>query len=241
MKREKEGISIILPVYNEGENIVEQIEQIRDLVEIVHEVLIVYDFPKDTTVEPAKNLVKRFSNIRLIRNKYGRGVINAVKSGFNEAIYDICVVMPADLADNPETINQMYLRIKEGFDIVCATRYSKGGKKIGGGFLKTVLSRIAGLMSSLLLGVPTTDLTNGFKAYRKKVFNSIKIESKSGWEFSMELLIKANLNGAKIAEVPTVWSERKHGVSKFKLFKWLPVYIYWYLWGVAKRLNVNRK
>ena len=240
MKEVKNGIFIILTVYNEGENIKEQVEQIEKFVRARHEVLIVYDFEKDTTVRPAKLLCKKFPNVKTVRNKFGRGIINAVKTGFVNSIFDTCVVMPADLADDPRTINRMYSKIREGFDIVCATRYAKGGNKIGGGIVKTTLSKIAGLLAGILLGIPTTDLTNGFKMYKKQIFNAIKIESTGGWEFSMELLIKANLFGAKIGEVPTVWKERTKGTSKFRMMRWLPKYLYWYLWGIRQRLKVNR-
>lgn len=241
MKREWEGTSVILPVYNEGENIREQVEQIEKFVLVRHEVLIVYDFEKDTTVKPAKLLHRKFPNVKLVRNKLGRGIINAVRTGFNKSSFEVCVVMPADLADDPRTINKMYSKIKAGFDVVCATRYSKGGDKIGGGLVKTALSKIAGLSAGILLKIPTTDLTNGFKMYKRQIFETVEIESTGGWEFSMELLIKANLLGAKIGEVPTVWKERTKGTSKFKMMKWLPKYIRWYLWGFLQRLKIDRQ
>lgn len=241
MKKAGEGISIILPVYNEGENITEQIEKIEKLVEAKHEVLIIYDYDKDTTIHPVKLISRKFPNVKLVRNKFGRGIINAVRTGFITSSFGICVVMPADLADDPKTINKMYSKIQTGFDIVCATRYSKGGRKFGGGFIKTTLSKIAGLSTMVLLGIPTTDLTNGFKMYKKDFLKKIKIESNGGWEFSMEILIKTNSMGAKICDVPTTWRERTKGTSKFKMLKWLPKYIHWYLWGILQRLNVDRQ
>lgn len=236
-----DGISIILPVYNEGENIRQQVDEIEKYLLQTHEVLIVYDFTKDTTVVPAKQLSHKFPNIKPIKNIFGRGVINAVKTGVMKSSYNVCVVMPADLADDPKTINKMYAKLNRGFDIVCATRYSNGGNKVGGEFVKTTLSRLAGLTARYLLNIPTTDLTNGFKMYKKTILESIKIESTGGWEFSMEVLIKAHLAGAKVAEVPTVWKERTKGKSKFKLMKWLPKYMGWYFWGIGQRLKVNRQ
>ncbi len=241
MKKTGEGISIILPVYNEGENIKEQIEQIEKSVDAKHEVLIVYDYEKDTTIGPAKLLNRKFPNVKLVRNKFGRGIISAVRTGFKTSHFGICVVMPADLADDPKTINRMYSKMQEGFDIVCATRYSKGGSKIGGEFVKTTLSRTAGLSARILLGLPTTDLTNGFKMYKKDLFSKINIKSDGGWEFSTEILIKANSMGAKICDVPTTWRERTYGRSKFKMMKWLPKYTHWYLWGILQRLKVDRQ
>lgn len=232
-------VSIVLPVYNEGENISKQIAKIERIVKVKHEVIIVYDFEGDNTVGPARELQKKYESLILVKNIFGRGLINAVKTGFAKAMGEAVVVMPADLADNPNTINRMYQKIKAGCDIVCATRYAGGGDKIGGGILKTTLSKTAGLMTPLLLGIPTTDIANGFKMYRRRVLEKIKIESTGGWEFSMEIVIKAHNLGFRVCEVPTIWRDRISGKSKFKLLKWLPKYLYWYFWGILKRLNID--
>lgn len=226
-----------MPVYNEGKNIYQQLEAIENSVKTSHEVLVVYDFEGDDTIPVVKKLIKKFKTVRLIKNNFGRGVINAVKTGFSESKSSVVVVMPADLADDPVTVNKMYKKIKSGYDVVCATRYGKGGAKIGGGFLKTLISRLAGLATPLLLGIPITDIANGFKMYRRKVVESVKIESDGGWEFAMEMLIKAHKLGFKISEVPTVWKDRTLGKSKFKLLKWLPKYLKWYLWGIFLRFR----
>lgn len=233
-------ISIILPVFNEGKNISKQIEELEKIIKYKHEIIIVYDFKEDDTVPFIKKLQKKYKFLRLVKNNLGRGVINAVKTGFSSSSGDAVVVMPADLADNPQTINIMFQKLEQGFDIVCATRYAKGGEKIGGGFLKTSLSRVAGLMTPLLLGIPTTDIANGFKLYRKNVLENIKIESRGGWEFSMEIVIKAHKAGLKICDVPTIWKDRVSGKSKFKLLKWLPYYLRWYLLGIFYRLKIDR-
>jgi len=231
-------ISIILPVFNEGKNIAKQINGIEEKVKNSHEILIIYDFAEDDTVSVVRKLQKKNKYIKLIRNIFGRGLINAVKTGFIEARGEVFVVMPADLADDPGTVVKMFNKIEDGFDIVCATRYAKGGKKIGGPILKTTLSRIAGLLTPIILGIPTTDIANGFKMYRRNVLKRIKIESDGGWEFSTELVIKAYHAGFKIGEVSTTWQDRISGKSKFELIKWLPKYLRWYLWGFW--LNINR-
>ncbi len=233
-------ISIILPVYNEGENITEQIEEINRDVKPKHEVIVVFDFDEDNTVDPVRKLQKKYKSLILVKNIFGRGLINAVKTGFLRSKGEAVVVMPADLADTPKTINSMYKKITDGFDIVCATRYGKGGEKIGGGILKTALSRTAGLLTPLLLGISSTDISNGFKMYRRQVLEKIKIESTGGWEFSVEIVIKANNLGFTVCDVPTIWRDRIGGESKFKLLKWLPKYLTWYLYGILLRLNINR-
>ena len=230
-------VSIILPVFNEGKNITSQISAIEKSVDFDHEVLIVYDFDEDNTVPVVRNLQKKIKKIQLVKNIFGRGVINAVRTGIKKAKGDYLVVMPADLADDPTTINRMYEKIEKGYDIVGATRYAKGGKKIGGERLKTFLSRLAGLSTPLLLGIPTTDIANGFKMYRRRVIEAINIESDGGWEYAMETVIKAHFAGFKIGDVPSVWRDRTQGRSKFKLLKWLPKYLKWYAWGILCRFS----
>lgn len=229
-------ISVIVPVLNEGSNITFFLQALEKAIKIKHEIIIAYDFDQDDTVPVVKKLQHRFSNIRLIKNNLGRGLINACKVGFIKANGNFIVVMPGDSADDPKTISNMYKLANQGYDIVCGTRYSKGGKQLGGGFIKSNLSRIAGLMTPLLLGIPTSDLTNGFKMYRHSLLDKVIIESQGGWEFAMEIVIKAHLMGFKITETSSTWKERSFGKSKFKLFKWLPKYIYWYVWGLNQRI-----
>lgn len=233
-------LSIVLPVYNEGGNIGKQIEEIEKKLKYDHEILVVYDFDEDTTIPYVLKLQNKYPTLRLIKNTFGRGVIGAVKTGFKKFKGDAAVVMPADLADDPSTVNKMFAKIISGYDIVCATRYSKGGKKMGGGVLKTTLSRLAGLASPILLGIATTDIANGFKIYKRQVLSSIEIESTGGWEYSCELVIKAHYKGFRIGEVATIWRDRTSGKSKFKLAKWLPKYVRWYLLGILARLNIYR-
>lgn len=231
-------LTIIIPVYNEGENVKTAIPQIEKKVKIPHQIFLVYDFPEDNTVPIAKTLQKKFKNLKLLRNHVGngRGVINAIRTGFNLAKSEAVVVMMADLADDPETVNNMYEKIKEGYDVVCGTRYSKAGQHLGGPFLKNLLSRLAGVLTPLLLGIPTFDLTNAFKMYRRKIFGKIKIESTGGFELSQEIVTKAYFLGFKVCEVPTIWRDRTSGQSRFQLKKWLPKYLYWYWWGIKKRI-----
>jgi len=234
-------LTIIIPVYNEEKNLLKAIPLIETKVNIPHSYIVVYDFPEDTSIRSVHKLQKKYKNIQLIRNEIssGRGVINAIKTGFSKAKSEALVVMMADLADDPQTVNIMYEKILEGFDVVCASRYSKGGKHLGGPFLKSFLSWLADITAPYILGIPTFDLTNAFKMYRKSVINSINIQSKGGFELSMEIVVKAYFKGFKITEVPTVWKDRTAGTSRFNLVGWLPRYLHWYTWGLKKRLGLG--
>lgn len=228
-------LTIVIPVYNEQENIKKEIEAIEEKVKIPHETLLVYDFDQDNTLPLARELIRRYPYIKLVHNKYGKGVLNAIKTGLEEASGEAVIVTMADLADDPATMNKMVDKFEEGFDIVCGSRYMKGGRQIGAPKIKSFLSQTAGILGHFLIALPTHDLTNSFKLYRKSLLDKITIESRGGFELGMEIVLKAYFLNAKITEVPTTWHDRTVGTSKFKLFPWLPRYLYWFFWGLKKK------
>ena len=140
-------ITIVIPVYNEGENIAIAIDKIEQEVHCPHIISIVYDFEEDTTVPVVKQIQSKYSSkINLVKNNYGRGVLNAIKTGLETAKSEFVIVTMADLCDPPSVINEMLKKaVEENTDIVCGSRYMKGGKQFGGGFIKTLMSRGAGL------------------------------------------------------------------------------------------------
>jgi len=144
-------------------------------------------------------------------------------------------VVMADYSDDLSVVNNMLDRIIQGYDIVCGSRYMKGGKQTGGPKFKGLLSRTAGLSLHLMTGIPTHDITNSFKMYRKSVLNDIKIESHGGFEIGMEIVVKSFLNGRNITEVPSTWTGRAAGKSRFRLMKWLPGYLRWYIYAIKGR------
>jgi glycosyltransferase involved in cell wall biosynthesis len=222
-------LTIVIPVYNEAGNIKTAIDRIESQVLQPHTIAIVYDRDEDTTVPVVREIAGNYRNvIHLVKNKYGRGVLNAIKTGMEEAKTEFVIVTMADLSDPPEVMNAMLAKAKEGVDLVCASRYMKGGKQTGGPFLKGLFSRIAGISLHVLTRIPTHDISNSFKMYRKSMLDAITIESKGGFEIGMEVTVKAYIAGYKVAEVPTAWSDRTDGESNFKLWAWLPNYLHWY-------------
>ena len=223
-------VTIVVPVYNEGDNIRQTLTELDAKVRVDAEVWLVYDRDDDTTVPPARELEgKTRLPFRLVRNKYGRGALNAIKTGLEDATGDFVVVTMADLCDPPEVINEMVAAAeRENADIVCASRYMKGGKQYGGPKFKGFLSHAAGALLCWFARLPTHDPTNSFKLYRKSFLNTVTVESTGGFELGLELVVKAHLAHRRIVEVPTTWRDRVAGKSNFKLWKWLPNYLKWF-------------
>jgi dolichol-phosphate mannosyltransferase len=228
-------LGIIIPVYNEAENIRKTLTTIEEKVRTPHKIYIVYDFDEDNTLPVAKEFLKEDIDLKFLKNPAG-GVVNAIKTGFKEAHEDYLLITMADLSDDYTVIDSMYKIIAEGYDVVCGSRYMKGGKQIGGPMLKKILSRIAGVSLKYVAGLPTHDVTNSFKLYRKSMIGSIEIESDGGFEIGMEIVVKAFFSGFKVTEVPTIWIDRQKGKSRFKIVKWAPKYLKWYFYALKKAL-----
>lgn len=234
-----EPITIVMPVYNEGENIKSALSRIHSDVHVPYNLHIVYDFDGDTTLPAARDFLEGVSMpVTFVKNDLGKGVLNALKKGLSNSESELTVVTMADLSDPPEVINKMVERaMAEDLDVVSASRYMKGGKQIGGPFFKRFLSQSAGVSLKMFTGIPTHDISNNFRLYRNRVLNSFEIESTGGFEVAMELTVKAYAAGMKVGEVPTVWSDREAGTSNFRLWKWLPKYLRWYFFALSSRFR----
>ena len=225
-----------MPVYNEGDIIGETLRRVESNVKIPHELLIIYDMDQDTTINPVKKLQNKYRNLKLVKNIYGRGALNALKTGLVKAQGNAVCVMMADLTDDPKVLNEMMVKFEKGFDVIAASRYMRGGHQIGGPVIKQILSRVAGISLHYIVGLPTHDATNSFRLYSKKFLQKTEIESDGGFELALELTVKAHFGGYKVGEIPTTWTYLAKE-SRFYLTKWLPKYLKWYLWAIGKRLN----
>lgn len=228
-------LSVIVPAYNEEENIGSLIDNVQSSLKIDFELVIVNDHSLDNTAKIVVNKINDFKNINLVENNLKPGFANALRTGFLNSKGDVVIPLMADLCDDLGTVEKMYKKINEGYDIVCGSRYMPGGARDGGSRLKSFLSSLGGRSLNVILGVPTRDIANAFKMYRREVINAIDIKAK-GFEISMELPLKAYYLGFKITEVPTVWRERQKGKSSFKIFKLLPSYLKLYVWGIYKSI-----
>ena len=234
-------LSIVLPVYNEGEAVEPVLRALSAGVKLVHELVVVYDFDGDTTVPVIARLAPEIPGLRGLRNDLGRGVLNAMKAGIADTTAPFVLISMADGSDEPHIVDSMVALALDGADVVSASRYMRGGHQVGGPPLKRLMSRAAGLTLHWFAGVATHDPTNNFKLYSRRFLDSVTIESTAGFELALELTVKATLAGRKVAEVPTTWRDRTAGQSNFKLRKWLPHYLHWYRVAFVGRLRRGRR
>ena len=238
-----DSLQIVIPVYNEGENIGKTLAEIESKITTPHSILLVYDFDEDNTLPIVNEIIREqnLNNVFLVKNSLGRGVLNAIRTGFDATKDGTVLVVMADSSDDLSVVDTMFEKMNQGYDIVCGSRYMKGGKQIGGPIIKGLLSRLAGVSLHVITGIPTHDITNSFKMYRRDVLDDMKIESVGGFEIGMEIVIKAFFKGYKITEVPSTWRDRTAGESRFKLMKWLPRYVRWYVFAVTGRFRNARR
>lgn len=225
-------LHIVTPVYNEGENFPALYEQVKKCVKTPHKLVVVYDFDEDTTVPVVKEYQQQDESLILLKNERGRGPLNALLAGFESVKSGPILVIMADLCDDLKIADKMYKAYCDGATVVCASRFMKGGRQIGGPLFKRTLSRLAGTSLYWVSRIPTHDVTNNFRLYDKKFIDAITIESQGGFEVAMEITVKAYRNKRKIVEIPTTWRDRTAGRSKFKLWKWLPSYLRWYVYAL---------
>ena len=228
-------LHIVVPVYNEKDNFENLYKTVQAKVKMPKRMIVVYDFDEDTTVPVVKKLQKKDPELKLVKNTLGRGPLNALKTGFAAVDSGPLLVIMADLSDDLHDVEAMMKLYNAGNTVVCGSRYARGGKQIGGPFLKRTLSRLAGISLYYVRRIPTHDITNNFKLYDSKLLHGITIESTKGFCIAMEITVKAFLRGERIAEVPTTWRDRTEGEANFKLWSWLPQYLRWYFYAFRKK------
>ena len=217
-------ISILLPTYNEKENIVRLINHIESVVKrenLKSELVIVDDSSPDGTADVVRKLNKKYGNIKVFVRSKKLGIGSAHHFGYQKAKGDIIIAMDTDLSHDPEQIVDMVRKINEGYDIVAGSRHIRGSYyeiKNAQTRKKYIASKIGNILTTLISGVPIHDFTNGFRAIRKKVVKNVKTES-TGNSFLMEFIVKAHRKGYKVTEIPVTFKDRKFGQSKLQLEK----------------------
>jgi dolichol-phosphate mannosyltransferase len=209
---------IVVPTYNELENIQNLAQSVMAVIPSHVDLLIVDDNSPDGTGQLADSLAKQNPRIHVLHRARKMGLGTAYVNGFQWGLdkgYDVLIEMDADFSHDPKYLPRM-LELLEINDVVIGSRYVSGGGTVNWGVGRKILSRGGSLYSRLILGAGIRDFTGGFNGWRRKVIEAVDLPSlrSDGYSFQIELKYRAFLKGFKITEFPIVFEDRKVGKSK---------------------------
>lgn len=214
---QKDQILIIIPTYNERENIVLIIPEIKKVLPQVH-ILVVDDSSPDGTAQSVREMASTISDVYLLERPQKNGLGRAYISGFQWALqrsYQFIFEMDADFSHDPKYLPDFLNAIKEN-DLVIGSRYISGVNVINWPMSRLLLSYCGNKFASILTGISVKDCTGGFKCFRRELLEKLDMEkiSSSGYSFQVEINYYAWKMGFRIAEIPIVFTDRKFGDSK---------------------------
>jgi dolichol-phosphate mannosyltransferase len=208
---------IVIPTYNEKENILKIIPAIKRCMKGAH-ILVVDDKSPDGTGAAVKALARADKSVRLIERAGKFGLGTAYVEGFRYALknkYDYIFEMDADFSHNPQYIPD-FMEAMKGCDLAIGSRYMNGISVVNWPIRRLVLSKFANLYARTITGMPLTDCTSGFKCYKRSVLESLDLDNvnSDGYAFQIEMHFKAWKKGFRIRELPIIFVDRHAGSSK---------------------------
>jgi dolichol-phosphate mannosyltransferase len=208
---------IIIPTFNERENIVSLLKTVRKTIPKAY-ITVVDDNSPDGTASQIKPLTIKDKKIKLIvrKGKGGRGsaVVRGFKDGIKNKNIDLFIEMDSDFSHNPKELIKILMNAKK-HDVLIASRYLKSSKIINWPLKRRIFSRLANIFARSVLWVPIADYTNGFRCYSRKVLEGIGLSriKETGYAVLMEMIYLVNKRGFKIKQLSTVFVNRKKGQS----------------------------
>ena len=210
---------VLIPTYNEKENIEKIIRKVFSLAMPFH-VLIIDDGSPDGTADIVKKLQKEFPEQLFIEERKGKlGLGTAYIHGFNWALnhsYDFIFEMDADFSHNPEDLPRLREACLNGADVAIGSRYIKGVNVVNWPMGRVLMSYFASVYVRMVTGIDIQDATAGFKCYRKEVLQTIQLNNIKfvGYAFQIEMKFTAIKHGFNVVEIPIIFTDRTEGTSK---------------------------
>ena len=221
------NVSIVLPTYNEKENLMILVPKIEDAFKkIEHEIIIVDDSSPDGTADYIMSLKNK--NVKLVLRKKKEGIGAALREGYFAAKHMIIISSDSDLSYEVEDMLRLIKKIKDGYDLVVGTRHKKKNYYEAKSLLtivKYTISKVGNIITRALAGVNVTDFSANFRAIKKNVFIKLTLNEKTN-TILLEMILKAKYNGFKVGEIPVTFKERVYGESKLNLFKESPKFFF---------------
>ena len=209
---------VIIPTFNEIENLPLITKRVREATPEVH-ILIVDDSSPDGTGELADELSEKDDHLHVIHRTSKDGLLGAYIAGFKwglERDYQVLCEMDADGSHAPEQLHLLLEEIDKGADLVIGSRYVEGGETVNWPASREYLSRLGNIYISMALGAGLSDMTAGYRAFRRDLLESIDFDelSDAGYIFQVDLAFRAVKDGFDVREVPITFTEREYGESK---------------------------
>ncbi len=220
-------ITIVLPTYNERENIqilIPEIEEKFKKSKYSFDILVVDDSSPDGTAEVVRNLNKKYKNIKVCVRPIKNGPGAATREGYNLAKGDFIISSDTDLAFPVNDMFKLLNKLEKGYDVVTGNRHTKKGGYENKEFttkIKSFVSKTGNIFIRKFSGVPINDYTANFRAIKKKDWKKIKTHENTN-SFFIEMLLKAHYDGLKVTDIPVKFTDRIHGESKLNLKKEAP-------------------
>lgn len=224
---------VVIPTYNESENIEKLVKAILDLQKDIH-ICIIDDNSPDGTGQIADRLAAYYSEVSVIHRHGKLGLGTAYIEGFKRALRDradYIFEMDADFSHDPKYLPD-FLGAIQNKDLVLGSRYLHGISVVNWGFKRLLLSKFATLYVKLITGLPISDATGGFKCFRREVLESINLDKiySNGYSFQIEMTYKAWKKGFRVGEIPIIFIDRCVGQSKMsKKIVWEAIWTTWRL------------
>ena len=248
VKPRKAKLSIVVPTYNESQNIVRILDSIAETLSpyTAAEIIVVDDNSPDGTAEIANLHAKNISDnkklyVEIIRREGKFGLSSAIIAGIQSATGDLLVVMDGDFSHPPQVIPSIIEGLQDSnCDIVIASRYIKGGSIIGWPFKRRLMSKGATKIAQYGLGIEVRDPVSGFFAFRRDIIHGIKFDG-IGYKMLLEILVKTK--GARIKEIPYTFTNRRMGTSKLDagvMVDYLRAVMHLYRYGKSMRQKERR-
>ena len=248
VKPRKAKLSIVVPTYNESQNIVRILDSIAETLSpyTAAEIIVVDDNSPDGTAEIANLHAKNISDnkklyVEIIRREGKFGLSSAIIAGIQSATGDLLVVMDGDFSHPPQVIPSIIEGLQDSnCDIVIASRYIKGGSIIGWPFKRRLMSKGATKIAQYGLGIEVRDPVSGFFAFRRDIIHGIKFDG-IGYKMLLEILVKTK--GARIKEIPYTFTNRRMGTSKLDagvMVGYLRAVMHLYRYGKSMRQKEGR-
>lgn len=239
-----ERVLVVSPTYCEAENIDEFLARVRAELPTA-DVLVVDDGSPDGTAARAEECGNRLGQISVLRRDTKEGLGAAYRAGFTQGLaegYGIIVEMDADLSHDPMMLPPLIGAIGDGADLAIGSRYVAGGSTPNWPLVRRVISRVGCRYAAFALHIPVRDATSGFRAYRAEALRSARYEHTlaNGYGFQIELAYRLVQLGAKVVELPIVFTDRVRGISKMSLWIAVEAMVLVTRWGLSDLVRGRR-